>query len=189
MKSLLASTLIAFAVLGGSAVSARGDSITITGTVTGDASLTPTGTPGIYVANVTGEGSDSVLGAFDFHGTTDINFSSPPAIAFSHGSFTFVFSEGDLFAAGSGVGVVSGLGTATDSSVLVITGGTGEFERDKGELDLDQTIDVTGPLSESLTGSYSGLLVTPEPCSLALIASGAVFLVRRRRRAAPTPSL
>lgn len=180
MMRSLALPLIALAVTGGLAIPVRADSIS--GTLSGDATLTLTGTPGVYIANFSGEGSDGLLGAFDLQGVSNIDFSNPPAITLSDGTFSLIFGDGTLFGTGSGVGHASGLGTATTSSDLVITGGTGAFAGASGDVLLHQVITTTGPLSESITATYSGtLVVTPEPASLALFASGAVVLFRRKK--------
>jgi hypothetical protein len=184
MRSLVV-PLTALVLVGGFALSAQAE--TIFGTLSGDATLTPTGVPGIYLATITGEGTDAVLGAFTLDGTTHINFSDPPTITLSDGRFSLIFDDGTLFGSGSGNGNATGKGTATAVSTLTITGGTGIFAPGNisggiGEVVLDETITTTGPLTESITATYTGsLTVTPEPASLALLASGAAMVFRRRK--------
>ena len=157
----------------------------ISGTLSGDSTLTPAGTPGIFVQTFTGDGDDTIYGSFTAQSGSTIDFSDPPHILISSGSFTEVFSQGTLFGTSSGSGAASGNGTATVTIDLVITGGTGLFAGDTGEITATETITRTSSTTESLTGSYTGSLATiPEPGSLALLVPAAVVLFLRRRRLA-----
>jgi hypothetical protein len=178
-----AATLIAVVAIGSLATPAHAD-VSISGTLSGDSTLTPTGTPGLYVQNFTGDGDDTVFGSFTFQSTSTIDFSKPPNIDISGGSFTGTFSKGTLFGTDSGSGTASGHGTATVALDFVITGGTGIFKGAKGEVTATETITSTSPTTESANGTYTGSLTTPEPSSLVLLVPTAVVLFCRRRRGA-----
>jgi hypothetical protein len=179
----VAATLIALGVMGGLAVPVHAGPIS--GTLDGDSTLTPTGTPGVFVQNFTGDGDDTTFGSFTPQSTSTIDFSKPPAIVISSGLFTEVFSQGTLFGTSSGRGTASGTGTATVTLDFVITGGTGLFAGDTGEATATGTITSTSPTTESFTGSYVGSIAAiPEPSSLALLVPAAVVVFRRRRRGA-----
>ena len=158
----------------------------IMGTFDGDSTLTPTGTPGVYIQNFSGDGMDTTYGAFTPSSTSTIDFSHPPHVKISNSMILETFSNGTLFGTGSGNGTANGKGTATFSVLFVITGGTGIFAGDTGEVTLHGTITQTSPTTEVISdGTYTGQLV-PEPGSFALLAPavalGAVVLVRQRRR-------
>ena len=118
----------------------------IGGTFEGDATLTPTGTSGIYTQSFTGDGDDTTnLGAFTATGTSTIDFSHPPTIQLSNGGITETFADGTLFGTTSGNGTANGLGVATFTIDFVITGGTGDFQADTGDATLTGTITQTSP--------------------------------------------
>jgi hypothetical protein len=181
--------LIALLVLFGAMPSHA--STIINGTFSGNATLTPTGTPGDFVQNFTGSGNDTIFGSFTSASTSTIDFSSPPNILISGGSFTETFGAGKLFGTSSGSGTASGTGTATLTLDFVFTGGTGLFAGATGNAKATGTITQTSPTTESITnGSYTGTLevVTPLPAALPLFATGlgALGLLgwRRKRKAA-----
>jgi hypothetical protein len=159
----------------------------ISGTYSGDATLTPTGTPGVFVQNFTGEGDDTTFGSFIAQSTATVDFSKPPDITLSGGMFLETFSQGTLFGICSASGTASGHGTATFTVDYIFTGRTGLFAGDTGEATLTAMVTSTSPTGESATGFYAGSLV-PEPSTLALLAPdvavGAVVVVRGRRVAA-----
>jgi hypothetical protein len=97
----------------------------ISRTLSGTSTLTATGT--------TGNGTDTWLGNFSVQTTSTADFSSPPSITISSGTFTETFPGGTLFGTSSGDGTASGHGTAATEIDLVFTGGTGEFESVTGE--------------------------------------------------------
>jgi len=168
----LAAPLIAVVVLAGSAVPVYAS--TISGTFDGDATLTPTGTPGVYIQNFTGDGDDTIYGSFTPTSVSTVDFSKPPTIVMSGGSFTETFSNGTLFGTSAGSGTASGHGTATFTVDFVFTGGTGAFAGDKGEATVTGTITSTSATTESITGSYTGTLTaaTPLPPAALLFGSG-----------------
>jgi hypothetical protein len=185
MRRSITAILLAFAALGGLVAPAHAGSIS--GTLSGDAVLTPTNSPGVYIQNYTGAGDDTVFGSSTAQSTSTIDFSNPPAITISSGMISQTFSSGTLFGTGSGSGTASGTGTATVTLDFVITGGTDFFAGATGQVTITAMITRTGATTESITGTYSGSLLTvPEPSTLVLLAPsvvcGAVVAFRRRRR-------
>jgi hypothetical protein len=162
----------------------------ISGTLSGTSTLTATGTPGVYTQNFTGNGTDTWLGNFSVQTTSTADFSSPPSITISSGTFTETFPGGTLFGTSSGDGTASGHGTAATEIDLVFTGGTGEFAGVTGEATFSGGVTMTSPTTESLNGTYVGAItLSPEPSSLpALVLVGLTLLVyslaapRLRRR-------
>jgi hypothetical protein len=153
----------------------------ISGTLTGGSTLTPTGTPGVFIQNFTGSGNDTLFGSFTASSDSTIDFSTPPNIGISSGSFLETFGGGTLFGTSSGSGTASGTGTAAVTIDLLFTGGTGLFAGDTGNATITGTITTTGPTTESFSGTYSGSLTTvPEPGYLLLLAPAAVIMFRRR---------
>jgi len=92
----VAATLTALVVMGGLALPVHAGPIS--GTLSGDSTLTPAGTPGIFVQTFTGDGDDTIYGSFTAQSGSTIDFSDPPHILISSGSFTEVFSQGTLLA-------------------------------------------------------------------------------------------
>jgi hypothetical protein len=78
----------------------------ISGTLSGTSTLTPTSTPGVYTQNFTGTGADSWLGNFTAQTTSTADFSSPPSITISSGTVTETFPGGTLFGTSSGDGTL-----------------------------------------------------------------------------------
>jgi hypothetical protein len=189
MRRSITVPLIAIMALWGLVVPA--DAGSLSGTVDGDSTLTPTSTPGFYIQNFTGDGDDSNYGSFTPFSQSDVDFSKPPNIVFSDGTLTEVFMNGTLFGTTSGTGTANGKGSATFSIDYVITGGTGIFAGAMGEVTLTGTITQTGSTTEAISnGSYTGsFTVVPEPGTLAILAPalalGAVVLVRQKRRRPP----
>jgi len=189
MRRSITAPLVVLVALGGLVVPAHAGSIA--GTLSGDATLTPTGTPGVFTQNFTGEGDDSnpLLGSFTVQATSFIDFSNLPNIIIRSGTVSETFSQGTLFGTSTGSGTASGMGTAAVTLDFVITGGSGFFAGATGEVTVMATITSTSATTESVTGSYAGSLSSvPEPSTLALLASsvavGAVVGVRGRRRGA-----
>jgi PEP-CTERM motif len=181
MTRLVAASLIALLLVVGFAV--RVHAGPISGSLTGDGTLAPTDTPGIFIQSYTGEGNDTTYGPFTVQTTSTVDLSHPPDIVVSDGVFTQTFSLGTLFGTSSGEGTISGTGTATFTGDAVITGGTGIFEGATGEIISPQMLIRTSPTTTSGSGTYVGVLsLVPEPSSLALLASGALVLLYRRRR-------
>ncbi len=183
----ITATLVAVVIMVGLVFPVQGE--LISGTLSGDSTLTPTSTSGVFVQNFTGDGDDPTYGSFTPKSQSTIDFSNPPNITISGGMLSLTFAQGTWFGTTSGDGTASGLGTATFEVDFVITGGTGLFAGAKGEATIMGTIITTGPTTESITGSYVGsLTLVPEPSTLALFASavavGAVVVVRGRRREA-----
>lgn len=149
---------------------------TISGTFDGTGTLMPTGTPGMFIENFTGDGTDTTYGAFDAMSQSRVDFSNPPNIVITNAMLTQIFLQGELFGKGSGSGTGNGHGTATFTANFVITGGTGIFEHDHGEITLTGTITQTSPTTIAVSdASYTGTLVTPEPASLVLLLLGATL--------------
>jgi len=187
MKRRLAWTLCLVALaLSWGAVSAVAKTINISGTFEGDSTLTPTGSPGIYTQDFTGDGEDTLFGAFTPSSTSTIDFSNPPNIMISDAMFTETFRYGTLFGTASGSGTANGKGSATFSLDLVITGGTGNFAGDTGKATLTGTLTRTSPTSLTISNaSYTGSLSTVDEPSAAilagvsLVAIGFGFALRR----------
>jgi hypothetical protein len=185
MRHLKTACLVALVALGLLSVPARADMM-ISGTFDGTGVLTPTGTPGVFLQKFTGDGTDTIFGAFDIHTHSTVDFSSPPSIVISDGTIELIFPNGSLFGTSSGTGMASGHGTATFEADVVITRGTGFFAGSTGDITITGKITSTSPTTESVTASYSGSLDIPEPGSLSLLALGAGtsmgVLVRGRGR-------
>lgn len=181
MTRSVAASLIALLLVGGFAIPVQAGPIS--GALSGDGTLTPTGTPGIFTQNYTGDGNDTTFGSFTVQTTSTVDISDPPHIVVSDGMFTETFSLGTLFGTSSGDGTINGVGTATFTGDAVFTGGTGIFAGATGEATSLQMLIRTGPTTTSGSGTYIGTLsFIPEPSSLALLASGALVLLYRRRR-------
>jgi hypothetical protein len=155
------------------------------GSFDGVATLTPTGTPGIFIQNFAGDGTDATFGAFTATSQSTVDFTSPPTIVITNGMLHEIFVGGTLFGTGSGGGMASGQGTATFTINFVITGGTGIFEHDHGTATITGTITQTSPLSEAVDATYTGTLNTPEPSTLGLMLVGAMSAYRIVRRRLP----
>ncbi len=185
MRSPITTTLVAVVIMVGLVFPVQGE--LISGTLSGDSTLTPTGTPGVYVQNFTGDGDDTTYGSFSPQSQSTIDFSKPPSILISNGSLSLTFSQGTWVGTTSGSGTGNGNGTATFTVDFVITGGTGLFAGATGEATITGTITSTSSTTESITGSYAGsLTLVPEPSTLVLLAPalavGAIVVARGRRR-------
>jgi hypothetical protein len=144
------------------------------GSFDGVATLTPTGTQGIFIQNFAGDGTDATFGAFTATSQSTVDFTSPPSITITDGTLSEIFAGGDLFGTGSGSGTGNGHGTATFTIDFIINGGTGIFERQHGEAIITGTITQTSPTTEAIDATYTGTLV-PEPSSVSLLLLGATF--------------
>ena len=159
----------------------------ISGSLSGNSTLTPTGTPDVFTQLLIGEGMDTTFGSFAHESLSTIDFSRPPDFFISDGTFLETFAQGTLFGTSSGRGTASGTGTATGTLDIVFTGGTGLFAGATGRATLTGTLIRTSPTTQSITGSYAGSLsIVPEPNTLALLAPGvavvAIVAARGRRR-------
>jgi hypothetical protein len=151
----------------------------LSGNFDGVGTLTPTGMPGIFIQDFTGDGTDTTFGAFDIVGQSTVDFSHPPNFTITNGTITLTFSNGTLFGTSSGEGVGNGQGMGTFQGDFLITGGTGPFEGFTGDLTLTGTIVRTSPTTETVSASYQS---TPEPSTLGLLGTGLLgFVVRFRR--------
>ena len=186
MRRPIAAVLVVV-VMGGVVLPARGG--LISGTIEGASRLTPTGPPGVFLQSFIGTGADTVLGAFTAGSLSIIDFSDPPEIFITNGSFLETFAQGILSGSSSGKGIASGAGTATVTIDIVFTGGTGAFAGATGKATLTGTLTRTSPTTQTISGTYEGTLsVIPEPSTLALLAPGAALgamgaAYRRRKRA------
>ncbi len=163
---------------------ARLQASSISGALTGTSTLTATNSAGVYTQNFSGDGEDQTYGSFTPTGTATIDFSNPPNIIVSDGTFLETFSQGTLFGTDAGTGTASGQGSATLSLIYMITGGTGIFAGATGEAVASIVVTAAGVTTESESGTYAGnLSSTPEPGSLVLLTSATVlaFCLRRRR--------
>ncbi len=146
LRHTIPATLIALAALAGLAAPASATSLA--GTLSGDATLTPTGMPGVYVSNFSGEADDVTFGAFTLSGQSTVDFSHAPSVTIESGMFSETFSNGTVFGTDSGDGTASGKGTATVTIDLLVTGGTGAFAGVKGEITATEMITMTGKTTE-----------------------------------------
>jgi hypothetical protein len=157
----------------------------ISGTLDGDVTLTPTGTPGVYSQSFTGDGDDTTYGAFTPSSTSMADFSKPPGILISDGMLTETFAHGTLFGTSSGDGTASGTGTASLTIDFVISGGTGVFAGASGDVDVTGKLTMTSPTTESFVGTYGGALngVPDQSSTLVMLVPSvaAVFLGRARK--------
>ncbi len=145
------------------------------GTFDGVGTLTPTNTPGVFIQNFVGDGTDATFGAFNATSQSTVDFTNPPNIVITNAMLTDVFAGGTFFGTGSGSGLANGQGSATFTSNFIITGGTGIFEHETGTVTITGTITQTGQLTEAIDASYTGNIGTPEPSSMSLLLLGASF--------------
>jgi len=186
MRRPITATLTALVIMGGLAVPVQGGYM-ISGSLSGDSTLTATGTLGIYIQNFTGEGDDNTFGAFTSQSQSTIDFTKPPDISLTGGMLSEAFTNGTLFGTSSGSGNANGMGKAIMTIDFVITGGTGFFAGATGEATISGTLTSTSATTESFSGTYVGTLsIVPEPNSLTLLAlamiPGAIVGVVRQRR-------
>src|ERR1700757_2305671 len=76
-------------------IPARAGVLMVTGTFTGAATLTPTGMPGIFTEDLTGNGVSN-LGNFAIMAVSTANFSNPPLFSTTGGTIDLTFKEGTL---------------------------------------------------------------------------------------------
>jgi hypothetical protein len=184
MARSVAAILFALVMMASLAGPVQADSISVSGTVTGNSTLTPTADPAVFDSKFTGSGVDTVSGAFTTTNTGTIKFTSSTTFT-SSGTFVDVFAGGTLFGTFSESGSVTGANTATITIDTVITNGTGIFAGDTGGTTVTGTSTATGATTSSFTGSYTGSITTvPEPSSLALLLAGIGFLPLIRIRLA-----
>ncbi len=184
MRRAIAACIVGLVVIGALVVPVRAGSLT--GTFDGNATVTPTGTQGVYTQNFSGDGDDSTYGSFTPSSTSTIDFSNPPNITVTDVMFSAVFTQGSLFGTGSGSGTGTGHGMATFTADIVFTGGTGLFLDAMGGMTLTGTLTLTGPTTIVISdGSYVGSFSVPEPGSLGMLAPalvlGSIVVARGRR--------
>ena len=160
---------------------------TLAGSFGGNATLTPTGSPGIFMQNLSFGGTDENFGAFAGSSQSTVDFSQPPQISVSNGMLSQSFAQlGSLFGTTTGSGIADGHGGATFTADFVITGGTGIFTNAVGEATVTGTITRTSPTTDTVDASYRGsFTVVPEPSTVALLVAGIAGLGlgwRRRQR-------
>ena len=138
----------------------------ISGTVSGNTTITPTNAPNIVIQDFTGDGNDTVLGSFTMQSQSTVNFSNPLDIIISNGMCSQTFSEGTLTGMCYGSGTTTGVGTGTFTTEIVFTGGTGLFAGATGEMTVTGTEMTTGPTTGTITASYVGTLSSvPNPAA------------------------
>jgi hypothetical protein len=108
MRRPITATLLVVVVMVGLAGLAHAGSLS--GTFDGDATITATGTPGIYTQSFTGDGDDVTYGSFTPTSTSTVDFSNPPQIHFTDGMLLMTFTQGTLFGTSSGTGTANGTG-------------------------------------------------------------------------------
>ena len=175
-------TLIALVIFGGLAAPAQADSTSSTGTLTGNTTLTPTATLGVFKESFAGSGVDSVSGPFTGTNMGTLTFTSLTTFI-SSGTFVDVFSDGTLFGTFTGNGTEVGGGVTDVTNIALFTGGTGIFaDVTGGEGTTTGTSTATGLLTASFTGTSTGFITTPEPSSLGLLLAGIglVFVMQKR---------
>jgi hypothetical protein len=153
----------------------------LSGNYDGVGTLTPTGMPGIFIQDLTGNGVDAFFGAFTIGGESTVDFSNPPLIVVTGGMVTLAFSNGTIFGTTSGEATITGQGMATFEGDYSIIGGTGPFTGVTGDIAVSGTITRTSPTTEDITASYQGS-ITPEPSTLLLLATGLLGFGLRRLR-------
>jgi len=174
----LAATLFGLFLMGGLAVPAQADTTPTSGTLTGNTTLTATSDLFVFDSSFTGSGVDAVSGAFTTTNMGTIIFTSLVTFE-SSGTFEDVASGGTLFGSFTGNGFFIGIGSET-VTVDLITGGTGIFLGDTGEVTVTGTTNAAG----AFKGTYVGFIKTPEPSSLALMLAGIGLLPLMRKRLA-----
>jgi hypothetical protein len=155
----------------------------ITGSFDGVSTLTPTDAPGIFIQHFTGDGDDTIFGAFAATSTSTINFSHPPNIVVTDVMLTQDFGDkGSLTGTGSGGATGNGQGVANFTFEFTVTGGTGIFAHDIGTVTVTGTITQDSPTMESIDAAYTGSLASvPEPSILILTAAGLIGCGLRRK--------
>jgi len=168
-----------------------GGDITLGGTFSGDVTLTPTVTDGVYTQSFAGQGYDSNFNSnFDVSSSSTVDFSSPSSLSFSDGTFTLTLASsgggspvmgnpdgtGALTGSVAGTGTIGSGGAATFTVSFTITGATGQFTGlagSMGSATVTGTLTPTGPNTQALgNGAYSGSLSpVPEPSAAILMAS------------------
>jgi len=175
-------SLLALVMMGGLALSARADSTPVSGTLTGNSTITPTSNPAVFDSSFSGSGTDSTSGAYTKTHTGTTTFTSLTTFIAS-GTFTDVFAQGTLFGTFSETGTLTATGSV-DIALDTIIGGTGAFAGDTGEVTTTGTSTRTSPTTSTFTGTYTGFITTPEPSSLALMLTGIGLLPLMRKRLA-----
>lgn len=174
---VLATVLFALWFLPTPAHAAR---ITLSGTFGGNATLTPTGTPGMFMENFSGNGTDATYGAFTISAQSTVDFSHPPNVTISNSILSETFTNGTLGGTSSGSGAANGHGSATFTGDFMVDDSTGIFAGYTGDVNVTGTITLTGPASAAISGSFRGALATPEPAALTLLAAGLALVGLRR---------
>lgn len=183
--ALLRTIIVVFAslllTLGTLATPARANMISLSGTFSGVATLTPTSMPGIFTEDFTGTGTDVTFGNFTISTSATLAF-SPPTISVSGGNIDLAFTNGALGGTSSGSGSVTGSGSATFTAEFLVNDSSGIFEGLGGEVTETGTLTRTSPFSASVSGAYSGTLATPEPSPLVLLSPLLIVLWLARSR-------
>jgi hypothetical protein len=121
MIRLLAATLIVLVMMGALAVPVQADTATVSGTLMGTSTLTPTANPAVFDSFFTGSEVDSVSGPYTTTNTSIITFTSLTTFI-STGTFVDVLAGGTTFGTLSGMGTVTATGSDTTILDLIRVG-------------------------------------------------------------------
>ncbi|HLK60624.1 MAG TPA: hypothetical protein VKU00_28940 [Chthonomonadaceae bacterium] len=179
----LVSVLAALAATCGFVTPAQAQ-IPLSGSGSGDGTITPL-SGGLLHLSFNLDGTDNLFGSFVGEAGFTVDLSNPANVLIENGTFQDTFAGGTLFGTVTGSGHVVSPGVVDLMDHDVITGGTGIFAGATGDIFTTASVDRTSPTTFTGNVDYTGdLVLTPEPCSLGLLAGGllvpgAMLLFRR----------